>query len=189
MPLAAYTIRLMEALQTKGIASLDGVSTDCVELCRQRLYNAARRANLRICTNRDGGRLVAKVLGDNHMCAKTGRTEQETTWIKKFIAVVQPFAWTKETEKEAYKIFSQAIRQISSPVDLYEHNSSFKLACDLLLIRLRWGTKVNRKFKHAYHLAYSHEEGCTFTVQTDRDLHLDDETFPWENYDLVEDEE
>lgn len=111
------------------------------------------------------------------MCA-TQELEREKSKIRKFVAAVQPFGWSPEKEKETYLLFAQTIRQISSPVDLYEHDSGFKLACDLLLVRLRWGTKVNRKFKHAYHLAYAAEEGCTFTIQTNRDLHLDDETFP-----------
>lgn len=84
--------------------------------------------------------------------------------------------------------FIKTLRQISSPMDAYEHNKPFRDAVLSAGIEMRWGRVASHRYDHAYVIKYAEQEGCYLTILTDYDFGLwDESSFPWNNYDLFED--
>lgn len=85
--------------------------------------------------------------------------------------------------------FCRTIHKIDSPVDLYQHNERFKKALNSIDIKLRWGTKASRSYRHAYVIPFGDDQGEVYTILTNVDLSgYEKSVFPWESHDLFQED-
>lgn len=81
--------------------------------------------------------------------------------------------------------FTQIVHRLDSPVDFYEHDTSFRGACAELGIELLWGRKASHDKQHAYVIPFGEGEDEVFTIWSDVDLgQFEQGAFPWDSYDL-----
>lgn len=92
---------------------------------------------------------------------------------------------------KALAVFAKNIHKIYSPVDLYDHNERFKKVLNDIGsgIYLKWGRKASHHYKHAYVLNFGTEEGTVYTIQTNYDLDvIDNSSFSWVGHDLFQED-